>query len=522
MQYFDLHCHPGLKTLFLPQNGSQFSAWDNISAAKLFGNILSSQSSLEQLSHNGDIPLVCVTLHPPEAGMIDQCIIRLGAAILFRQIMDPARLTAMYDGADGYSQVFGEDLANLLAPPRATDNIPPEHKVVFLTNWADYNPADPGTVHVVFNIEGGHSLYDDGNTLSDPQKALDNLKAFLQKGFLTMYITPTHLTPNQFINHAYGNKILTKGPLLPQGLGITDDGRQLIDYAYGQGLLIDAKHMSLVARKEFYLIRDKYYPDKPIIASHMGLTGMPASQYLDWCRTHNPIGNVVELMSYKYPGVIPGTSFYPLSINLFNEDVVAILNSGGLIGLSMDVRILGGKDTIDVRQYDYLSAAEYALLSGPDPDGQVQAMADALWAGDAPAAALPQDVPDQPTFAQAIAEEMAEIMPVAGVPPDDRPNFDAHAQLLANHLIKIFQITQFYALPLPWGQVCIGSDFDGLVEAVDCCQNSTEFSLLAPALEQQLVAGAIAAGLDLQMDAAQIVEQFCYTNAFNFFNRHFG
>ena len=97
-----------------------------------------------------------------------------------------------------------------------------------------------------------------------------------------------------------------------------------------------------------------------------------------------------------------------------------------------------------------------------------------------------------------------------------------HAQLLANHLIKIFQITQMYALPLPWGQVCIGSDFDGLIEAVDCCQDSTEFSLLAPALEQQLAAGAIAAGFDLQMDAAQIVEQFCYTNAFNFFNRHFG
>ena len=40
MPYFDLHCHPGLKTLFKPQDGSQFSAWQDLHPIKLFGDIL--------------------------------------------------------------------------------------------------------------------------------------------------------------------------------------------------------------------------------------------------------------------------------------------------------------------------------------------------------------------------------------------------------------------------------------------------------------------------------------------------
>jgi len=203
------------------------------------------------LSRKQDIPLICLTIHPPEAGMLDQFVIIAGAILIFGKYMNPDRLKAMHLGMEGYQRVFAEEQANLFAGPRPDDNIPAGTRVKFLQNWADYDPNDAGTVHVVFNIEGGHALYDNENQLANPQKALDNLKAFLDKGFLTLYLTPTHLTPNRFINHAYGNKLLTKGPLLPRGLGISDYGKDLIDYAYRQGLLIDVKHMSLLARRQF-------------------------------------------------------------------------------------------------------------------------------------------------------------------------------------------------------------------------------------------------------------------------------
>lgn len=123
------------------------------------------------------------------------------------------------------------------------------------------------TLHVVFNIEGGHSLYDTGNSLTDPEQALANLETFLNLGFLTLYMMPTHLTPNRYITHAYGNKILTKGPLLPQTTGISVLGKQLIDTIYSKGLLVDVKHMSLVSRLIFYQYRRRHYAERNLTKS---------------------------------------------------------------------------------------------------------------------------------------------------------------------------------------------------------------------------------------------------------------
>jgi microsomal dipeptidase-like Zn-dependent dipeptidase len=522
MPYFDLHCHPGLKTLFLPQNGSQLSAWHTIGAPDIFGDILSSQSSLEQLTRKGEVPLLCLTLHPPESGMIDQFVIIAGAILLFRQFIDPARLQQMYSGTDGYRQVFAEELANLMAGPRAADAIPAGHTVKFLKSWKDFDPADPDTLHVVFNIEGGHALYDQGDQLSSPQAALDNLTAFLDKGFLTLYITPTHLTPNAFITHAYGNKILTKGPLLPKDAGITVAGKALIDLAYNRGLLIDIKHMSPVSRQQFFLLHKQYYPDKPILASHAGFTGMSLDTHLQWVRSVQPMGKNVQLMSYKYPSVAGnGLSFYPLTINLFMEDILAILASDGLIGISMDVRILGGKETVFDPQMDYLSAAEYAILDAPDRDQQIANLTAALANGNPPSVPTAAAVPDPLSFAAAIAAEAAEFT-VPGAPADQLgPDAAGHALLIANHLVYLVKLTYDAGLPLPWGNICIGSDFDGLIEAVDCCKNATQYSDMAGLLVQALRDLSSLSAIPLGMDAAQIVDQFCYTNALNFLNRHF-
>jgi len=522
MYYFDLHCHPGLKTLFLPQDGHQFSAWHTIDAPHIFGDILSSQCSLEQISRS-KMPLVCITLHAPESGMINQFLIRLAAATFFRDYMSPERLREMYGGTEGYQEVFGEELSNLLKPPALSDAIPGEIKIIFLKQWSDYDPAAANTVHVLFNIEGGHNLYDNGDSLSSPGAALDNLQAFLDKGYLTLYLTPTHLTPNAFINHAYGNKILTRGPLLPQGLGITAAGKTLIEKAYARGLLIDIKHMSLVARMQFYRIRRLYYPEKPIIASHIGLTGMPVSEYLGWARFVKPMGPVVEVQTYKYQWQAAGVSFYPLSINLFTEDILEILDSGGLIGLSMDVRILGAKDDNDTLQYDYLSTAEYEILKLDieSREQKIQELTVALMAGHGPASTTQEEIPAISEFAKAVAEETAEIMPLPDGRPISRPDFEVHLRQLAATMLKVLAITRLYALPDPWDHLCIGSDFDGLVQAVDCCKTSLEFEQMAQALAVTLEAVAAKTGLELNLPASEIVAKFCYTNAFNFIDRHF-
>ena len=531
MRYFDLHLHPGLKTLFLPQDDNQISAWHNIGAATfLVGDILSSQSSLQQLTVNKNIPLVCLTLHPPEAGMLDQFVIKLAAGSLWSRLLNKDRLDLLINGTDGYQDVFYEEMSNLMAPPKQADNISQDVRVKFLRSWQDFDASESGTVHVVFNIEGGHALYPQGtmgDQIADPQEALANLERFLALGFLTLYLTPSHLTPNAFINHAYGNKILTKGPLLPRGFGITSAGLELIKFAYSSGLIVDVKHMSLFSRLQFYRIHDQHFPDKPIIASHAGLTGCFAfgekgDNFLEWSPNQQTHGDYVQINGVNNRGLITGTSFYPLSINLFDEDVAAILKSGGLIGLSMDVRILGGKDNDEATVSDYLSAKEYQLLVAGEDAAMVQAatLADALWEGAVVTAPPIGDMPELPDFNIVILEELAGIFK-PGLAHSTGPNANAHARLLANHLLQIHFVADISGLPLPWDNVCIGSDFDGLIEAVDCCKDITALANMAGLLEQELTAGAAELKVDLGLEPSRIIEQFCYTNAFNFFNKHF-
>ncbi|RKR84043.1 membrane dipeptidase (peptidase family M19) [Mucilaginibacter gracilis] len=525
MQFFDLHCHPGLKTLFRPQDGTQFSAWETLGAARVFGDILSSQCSLQQITLRRQVPLICMTLHPPESGMLDQFIIRAGASVLFRQLMDVHRLQEMYSGADGYQSVFAEELANLTALPRPADNISAQVAVKFLKHWGDFRPQDTGTVHAVFNIEGGHALYSHADQPGTVKEATDNLDAFLALGYLILYLTPTHLTPNQFINHAYGNKILTKGPLLPRGMGITPDGMALIRHVYARGLLIDVKHMSLLSRLQFYRLHALHFPDRPIIASHAGLVGYyafnePGDAFLGWAVNEVVTADYVELKGVNNRGLMVGTSFYPLSINLFNEDIVAILKSGGMIGISMDVRILGGKDNDQALQHDYLSPAEYAVLKLPDAEREkkIAELADNLWAGAAPAA---ETVPaDQAVWQPVVETESAELF-TASVPTAVGPLLTEHARLIANHLLQIHFVADISGLPLPWQQVCIGSDFDGLIEAVDCCKNITALDRMATALVDALKSGAAEREIDLGMASADIVSAFCYGNAVTFLERHF-
>ncbi|RYY08670.1 MAG: hypothetical protein EOO04_39660, partial [Chitinophagaceae bacterium] len=74
----------------------------------------------------------------------------------------------------------------------------------------------------------------------------------------------------------------------------------------GQRVLVDVKHMSELARKEFYAYRNTMHPAVPIIYSHGA------------CQ-----------------------KYYKFEINLSENDIVEIAKSNGIIGLEIDQRILG-------------------------------------------------------------------------------------------------------------------------------------------------------------------------------------
>ncbi len=308
----------------------------------------------------------------------------------------------------------------------------------------------------------------------------------------------------------------------------------MIDNAYSNNVLIDVKHMSLVSRRIFYKYHAKYYADKPIIASHIGLSGNNWNLYRNRDDDGNPRAegyDFAERKSYGYKvylpkkqGPVAGCHFYPLSINLYNEDILAILASKGLIGISLDVRILGGKENFGELQNDFLSREEFELLDSINAEDQIEDLFRGLVTGDIDNGNVmlnttDQEQPDLDDLNEGDKEfeEMIQSTPKTQV----GKNYHFHVKLVVNHLIRIYQITEWYGKPTPWDHICIGSDFDGLVEAVDCCRDATQFSSFAAALKVELKATAKALKIDLKLDSAKIIDKLMFHNAKDFLEKHF-
>jgi len=530
MQYFDLHCHPGLKTLFQVQNGTQKSPWENLEPKDgIIGNILESQSSLKMLTETNGFSLICVTLHPPEVGMIDQVVISLASLLGYPKLLNRKRLNQMISQECLYQQVFYEELNNLTKAEIDENGNIINRNIRFLKRGEQFDSNTPNTLQVIFNIEGGHTLYDQKNKVKDINTVKKNLTDFINnQNYKTLYITPTHLTPNQFITHCYGNKILSKGRLLPKGIGITPYGKELIEHAYSKDILIDVKHMRLVSRQIFYRYRSQYYPEKPIIASHVGMTGKYWKFFPDYYPFNKKKSYGYKATTSAIKGCLAGTQYYPLSINLYFEDLREILNSKGLIGISLDIRILGGQIPFNNEIKEFFSIEEFELLTSNDSANQIDNLTDKFVNNTINNGITTIDTTDEEGQENEDIDEATQELHEMGKPstitaiPKNRPNYKRHLYLVLNQILGIYKFTKDEGLTAPWDNICIGSDFDGLVEAVDCCKNSAEMPQFAQNLiaELEIIEAANTFEYPLNLSPEQIIRKIMFTNAREFIALH--
>jgi len=105
---------------------------------------------------------------------------------------------------------------------------------------------------------------------------------------------------------------------------------QLLSRENGRRILIDIRRMSANSRKEFYnlweIYRDKCDPF-PIICSHTAVNGM---------------SRLAQSLRYTDNGLPSDQYFNTWSINLYDEDICYIYQSGGLIGLTLDEYLMPG------------------------------------------------------------------------------------------------------------------------------------------------------------------------------------
>lgn len=492
--YFDFHFHPGFKSFLSDTDPARrHDCWKTYRnfIDFVFGGIVDSQASFRQ---------------------IDRSQTRIGVAAVY----------AMEDGLDEIGLIrnlapivshVDKDMVRDLRPARYWERMLEEirHLEGSLGTRGGARPfrivssrEEIGLDHnnLVLAIEGAHVLDGAGE---DPLERLDELKNFRHR---ILYLTLCHFAQNPLCTQAYAMKLVkpTKVPaFLPAGTGLTELGKSVIrrcyDTATGRRILIDIKHMSLSGRQQFYAWKraNPELRDIPIVASHVGVTGLSwayAKRKAYWAEERFLSSLGQWAIDYdKRAGLRLGrleSSFNPSTINLFDEDIREVIASGGLIGVMLDQRQLG----VNKKPFEYFAAADHAALSEqPEfPPNAKSSTSERSYVNkhyrrenldmlSLPSLGISAAVTsvrgffsgdgkkgDKSTIARSTTSVPAD--PVAGhrAPKLNRKK-RLHLLHLCNNLLHIIRVGG----PAAWDYICIGSDFDGLVDAPNNCESVMEY-----------------------------------------------
>ncbi len=235
--------------------------------------------------------------------------------------------------------------------------------------------------------------------------------------------------------------------------------------------------MSLYSRLHYYKFRVQLfgqYPETkrlPILCSHTGLTFTTVSKYLEKKPFRPTVvtedGRVISKIRPENRQIGKTDDRFnkrlfcnPWSINLFDEEIVEIMDSGGLIGFSLDQRILGAaKVILDGKRGRYY---EEEYIAGPE------------W------------------------EKMFRDGQLPGAEEGFRDWFEGlesareerHCMLLCLHLVHAVRVGYANLAwdngTSPWDHLCIGSDFDGFINPNNGVDDVTQLDSLRTELRKYL------------------------------------
>lgn len=358
--YADLHVHSHLKSYgrFRDAGGTGINGVDDpaslwyvdepgkgfeSAAENLLGIPAYRQASLDTCAGVG-LRLVHLSLYPTERGFFSS---KDGDGVLLKRVLSGMvagvgenRVKEILADDFSYYQDLQREIAYLKeAVKQHSKN---GKKLQLVTGAASLNAclSDPDSVAIVLNIEGAHVLADNNRPIPEGtnlQELFDRIEWLRRENIF--YITPGHHFYNGLVSHSESLGHLPKGladqregmdtPVGGNGKYITSVGyaviRRMLDNRLGRRILIDVKHMALPARWEYYrLLQEEYTSeDIPILFSHGAFTGR----------------------SRANAGGRGNGQFYNHAINLYDDELLLIARSGGLVGIEMDQRVLGHEST---------------------------------------------------------------------------------------------------------------------------------------------------------------------------------
>jgi hypothetical protein len=509
MPYFDFHLHPAFKKFickFESAYPSQRSAQDLQGEIDMknpitdfleeeFLHILESQSCMNQL-RSGDFVLGVANIAPIEEMFTarDSFFGKILNSQFFTSPVDQKYFDLIRAREISYYQLLIRELS-------LYKSLRDAGIIEILSRKTGITPADTAVkkISLAIGIEGGHSLcrtrikrpgvpdtlvvtkHDAlsrdfmNHSVLTPADSLRHLQnALWKEGMDICYLILTHLSyigEQPLATHAFGMKMIKHDAVYPRGNGITQGGKEVIDAAYTMTvkndddgkdipapILIDIKHMGLKSRLDFYAYRrEKGYDKYPILASHMGVTGYSIEEWkaaLDEARLvqENDIpvaGVTIDRKRAGEWGFLNKTFTYNAwSINMMDEDIEAVLNSGGLIGISLDVRILGWQNILGKGDKEEFLSWEDFRYFFPEKFSKLSK--------------------DKKIFEESFFKPTQE---------------ERHPLAMCFNILHIVAVGKMFTNVDPWKSICVGSDFDGLINPLINCRDASKF----PTLEKNLL-----------------------------------
>jgi len=546
----DIHTHPDFKTYWSADlEIERLNCWKKfrmpfllrIIDKILLGDVLASQCTLRQLNRNrgmialaglisaekAEITTGIPSSHGFHIGLYQiACILkRLG----YRKSIDPDLVKRISLPETYNFDLFKEIQEHLLKSRKKGC------RYQLLKKISDYNPRK---LNIILTIEGGHNLQTQTSGNNAGNDVVDNLRKLKLSERRYFFMSMAHLEQNLLCTHAYNIKIVSDDKFLPTGQGLTPQGSDVITEALKlqpYRMLIDIKHMSLKARQEYYdMLRQDYSSENiPIIMSHGGVTGV------SWNNRHvakcpEVDHEWIKVQHNKCPG-LPGTKFYPRSINLYDEEITEILDSKGVIGLNFDEKILGVKQIGQAQPVEYFSkddcscsdfiVSPYDGLPEPvEPPSTFETRLNALKEMLIIYLNELYDHPEQYRPGE-IRRRLNEIRQdymrlLTEMAQEERPEliFDNAIKHLCNNILHIVEVGGAKA----WKHICIGSDFDGMINPLNVCSNAKKYDNLSSALKEWLPRMAADTTTDYYIiDIDKQVNDIMSGNAYRFLQDNF-
>ncbi|MEN3040349.1 MAG: membrane dipeptidase [Bacteroidia bacterium] len=290
--------------------------------------------------------VVTIALHPIERYLIASLVTRpVMYALVFRMRLERVRQVLQRNPFVILQQEYNLLSAYLRQPDG-------EGEVIIVRSPEDIDRAlaSPHKIAAILSIEGAHALGFEYRGYKLPA-----IRGFVYEKFLPLareairerlqwaaergihLITLLHMVYNHLGTPAKAIEQRGALRLLPNPIrslrevgrfrGLTAFGAYFVEEAYRRHILIDVKHCDFSTRQQVYEIAREY--EMPVLASHVAASGHAR-------RTRRVS---VDLPKHR----LQSNTFNPWDINLHDEDLIAIAQSHGLIGIIMDERILAGE-----------------------------------------------------------------------------------------------------------------------------------------------------------------------------------